>query len=95
VETTSFEKENRLQSVPDEISKEEVTIVLPVLNEEKAVGPVIRELVSEGYHNLMLVDGYSTDATIENAKHLGVQIVQQHGRGKKARRNNWCEKEHR
>jgi len=83
METTRFIQRGTLgQSTSDAISKDEVTIVLPVLNEEGAIGPVLKELFAEGYKNLMLVDGYSTDSTLSNAEIFGVEIIQQHGRGK-------------
>ena len=64
------------------ISKEDVTIVLPTLNEEKAIGGVIDELLAEGYSNILVVDGYSTDRTVEIAKSKGVKVVYQKGKGK-------------
>jgi dolichol-phosphate hexosyltransferase len=66
----------------DSISKNLVTIVLPVLNEEQAIGPVINELRQEGYDNILVVDGYSTDNTPDVLRSLGIRTVQQHGKGK-------------
>ena len=63
-------------------SKDQVTVVLPTLNEEEAVGLVIDELRSEGYGNILVVDGYSTDKTVEIAKEKGVNVISQHGKGK-------------
>ena len=45
------------------VSKDDVTVVLPTLNEEEAIGKVIEELKQVGYHNILVVDGYSTDRT--------------------------------
>ncbi|MBO3840035.1 MAG: glycosyltransferase family 2 protein [Thermoproteota archaeon] len=64
------------------IGKQDVTIVLPTLNEEKAIGIVIDELRQEGYANILVVDGYSKDATVKIAEEKGVKIVYQHGKGK-------------
>jgi len=63
-------------------AKDKVTIVLPVLNEEEAIGKVIEELRVEGYSNILVVDGYSKDRTVEVAKENGVQLLFQHGSGK-------------
>src|SRR5208283_2977417 len=64
-------------------AKDQVTIVIPVKNEELAISPVIDELFQEGYNNILIVDGYSADKTLQiiEAKE-GVTLIQQHGRGK-------------
>ncbi|MEM2049793.1 MAG: glycosyltransferase family 2 protein [Thermoproteota archaeon] len=62
--------------------KKEVTIVLPALNEEEAIGMVIDELKSEGYTNILVVDGYSKDNTVKIACEKGARVIYQHGRGK-------------
>jgi len=64
------------------VSKDQITIVVPTLNEEKAIGVVLEELKQHGYDNILVVDGYSTDNTVEVANHNGVRVVFQHGRGK-------------
>lgn len=68
---------------PVPVGKDDLTIVIPVKNEEGAIGKVIDELYQEGYKNIIVVDGYSTDKTVEIAKSKpGVRFIQQHGRGK-------------
>lgn len=64
------------------ITKEDVTVVLPVLNEEEGVSVVIDELLENGYRNILVVDGYSTDMTVQAARQKGVSVVEQHGKGK-------------
>ncbi len=64
------------------IPKEYVTVVLPTLNEERAIGKVIDELLAEGYTNILVVDGYSTDKTVEIARSKGVKVIYQKGKGK-------------
>lgn len=64
------------------VSKDEVTVVIPVLNEEKSLGRVLDEVVQEGYRNILVVDGYSSDSTVDVAKARGVRVVRQHGVGK-------------
>jgi len=64
------------------IQKEDVTVVLPALNEKEAVESVIRELKQEGYKNIIVIDGYSDDGTFELAQQNGVKVTRQHGVGK-------------
>jgi dolichol-phosphate mannosyltransferase len=63
-------------------SKDEVTIIIPTLNEEEAIGHVIREVLQAGYRNIIIVDGYSSDRTVEIARGMGVHVVTQTGHGK-------------
>ncbi|MEM0352605.1 MAG: glycosyltransferase family 2 protein [Sulfolobales archaeon] len=64
------------------VSKEEITVLIPTLMEEEAIGLVLSELKSEGYTNILVVDGHSTDRTVEIAKSMGVEVTYQDGRGK-------------
>jgi glycosyltransferase involved in cell wall biosynthesis len=71
------------QSLP--ISKNDLTVVIPVKNEELAIGSVIDELTQEEYNNILIVDGYSADNTlqlIQQRKDVTVTVIQQHGNGK-------------
>ncbi|MEM2178051.1 MAG: glycosyltransferase [Candidatus Methanomethylicaceae archaeon] len=61
---------------------DDVTIVLPTLNEEEAIGKVIDEIKAEGFKNILVVDGYSSDRTVEIAKSKGVEVIFQEGSGK-------------
>lgn len=63
-------------------SKDEVTVVLPTLNEEEAIGRVINELKLVGYRNILVVDGYSTDGTAKVAETKGCCVLFQHSSGK-------------
>jgi len=59
-----------------------VTVVVPTLNEEEGIAKVIQELHSVGLGNIMVIDGYSRDKTVEIAKQSGAKILFQQGRGK-------------
>jgi len=63
-------------------SPDEVTVVLCALNEEQGIGEVIEGLRREGFRNIMVVDGYSTDGTVSIALNMGVRVIQQHWEGK-------------
>ena len=62
----------------------DVFIVLPTLNEREAIGSVIDELFSIGVpkDRIMVVDGGSTDGTLEIARSKGVITIIQEGKGK-------------
>ncbi|MCP8317830.1 MAG: glycosyltransferase [archaeon] len=64
------------------ISPDQVTVVLPTLNEEEAVDIIIKEVKSAGFENILVVDGYSSDRTVDIAKQNGIKVILQHGRGK-------------
>jgi dolichol-phosphate mannosyltransferase len=59
-----------------------VTIVIPTLNESEAIGKVLDELFSIGLKNVIIVDGYSSDGTLDIVKKYPVSIIFQHGKGK-------------
>jgi len=60
-----------------------VSVVIPTLNEEKNLPHVFARL-PEGLHEVIVVDGHSTDATVAVARRLrpGVRVITQPGRGK-------------
>ena len=62
--------------------KDDFSVVIPVLNEEKAIGRVIEAVNKAGYHNILVVDGYSTDRTVSVASDNGAIVIYQHGKGK-------------
>jgi glycosyltransferase involved in cell wall biosynthesis len=59
-------------------------VIIPTLNEEENIAEVIRELHQMGYGNILVVDGNSSDRTVEVAKEFGVNVLVQNGRGKGA-----------
>jgi glycosyltransferase involved in cell wall biosynthesis len=64
------------------LGKEDVTIVVPTLNEEKAIEPVLKSLLREGFSNILVVDGNSKDQTVTIVKKHDVAIITQEGKGK-------------
>lgn len=62
--------------------KDQVTVVISTLNEAGAISRVIQETKEEGYLNIIVVDGYSTDKTDRIAFGNGVKLAYQHGIGK-------------
>lgn len=67
-----------------EINRDLVCVLIPTLNEKATIGPVITELKAQGYHNILVADGHSTDGTAEIAESLGARVIQQKGKGKGA-----------
>ncbi|HTY74085.1 MAG TPA: glycosyltransferase family 2 protein [Candidatus Nanoarchaeia archaeon] len=58
-------------------------VILAALNEEEGIGLTISELKTYlGDSRFLVIDGDSTDRTVEVAKNLGAEIVFQKGRGK-------------
>ena len=60
-----------------------ISVVIAALNEEKGIGPTINEMRSflQDFH-LIVVDGNSSDKTIEIAKNFEADILLQEGKGK-------------
>lgn len=58
--------------------------MIPTLNEEQSIGDIVRGFKSMGYDNILVIDGGSTDRTVEIAKREGAKVVMQEGRGKGA-----------
>jgi len=63
---------------------DDVTVVIPTLNEAEGVVKVIEELRAVGVEKILVVDGGSTDGTVELAKEAGAVVIFQEGRGKAA-----------
>jgi dolichol-phosphate hexosyltransferase len=64
-------------------SNPSIQIIIAAMNEEEGIGLTIQELLkSVDNARLLVVDGNSTDRTVEVAKDLGAQVVFQDGKGK-------------
>ena len=62
--------------------KDQVTIVVPTLNEAECIGKLVDEISAAGYNEILVVDGYSKDDTSRIAEEHGAKVVNQHGKGK-------------
>jgi len=61
----------------------EITIVIPTLNEAPGIGLTIKEYQGTFPHaHTLVVDGKSTDGTQKIARRLGAEVIQQEGKGK-------------
>ena len=65
-----------------DFEKDDVCILIPTLNEEATIGEVIEGFLRQGYHNILVIDGNSTDRTREIAERMGAKVVIQTGKGK-------------
>lgn len=54
----------------------EISVIIPVYNEENRIQSTLRSLKSDDVKELIVVDGGSTDQTIEIAKKEGAKVVQ-------------------
>lgn len=58
-----------------------VTVVICAKNEEQSIGKII-ECTKPYSEEIIIVDGHSSDKTVQIAKSLGVRVVQDSGKGK-------------
>lgn len=60
-----------------------ITVIIAAMNEEEGIGPTLMELREELEDPMCLVvDGNSVDKTIEIAKEMGANVLEQKGSGK-------------
>jgi len=58
-----------------------VTLLLPTLNEVNGMKAIMPKIKPEWYDQLLIVDGQSTDGTVEYAKEHGYEVVVQQKKG--------------
>jgi dolichol-phosphate mannosyltransferase len=61
---------------------EDVCVLIPALNEEASIGKVVKSYRELGFNNILVVDGHSTDKTVEKARSAGARVVEQPASGK-------------
>jgi glycosyltransferase (TIGR04182 family) len=64
------------------MDRDDVCVLLPTLDEAETVGSVIDGFRDEGFENVLVIDGHSTDGTQEIARQHGARVVEQSGVGK-------------
>jgi glycosyltransferase involved in cell wall biosynthesis len=78
-----MERGERLQGQKGEEHMPSTQVIIAALNEEEGIGLTIAELHAHlGYPHVLVVDGKSTDRTIEVAKSRGADVILQDGLGK-------------
>ena len=61
---------------------EDVCVLIPTLNEETTIGPLIAEFKELDFNNILVIDGNSNDDTVTIAKDAGARVIIQSGKGK-------------
>jgi glycosyltransferase (TIGR04182 family) len=61
---------------------EDVCVLIPTLNEEESIASVVGDFRAMGFKNILVVDGHSTDGTVERAEAAGARVFLQSGSGK-------------
>ncbi|MCA1916857.1 S-layer glycoprotein N-glycosyltransferase AglJ [Methanospirillum hungatei] len=67
-----------------EVPREQVCVLIPTLNEEPTIGPLIQKFHNAGYYDILVIDGNSTDNTRDKAHQAGANVIIQKGKGKGA-----------
>jgi glycosyltransferase involved in cell wall biosynthesis len=58
-----------------------VSAIIPCLDEEVAIGPVVAAVLAQGVSEVVVVDGGSRDRTVERARAAGARVVVEPRRG--------------
>ncbi|RJT05331.1 S-layer glycoprotein N-glycosyltransferase AglJ [Halococcus sp. IIIV-5B] len=64
------------------VDRGDVCVLIPTYNEAATIGDVVGEFRERGFENVLVVDGHSTDDTVETARENGARVVEQSGRGR-------------
>lgn len=66
------------------IDRDQVCVFIPTLNEEPTIGNLVQEFMEIGYPHIFVMDGNSSDNTLEVARAAGAEVTIQEGKGKGA-----------
>jgi glycosyltransferase involved in cell wall biosynthesis len=58
-----------------------VSVIIPCLDEETAIGPCVAAVISHGLGEVIVVDGGSTDGTVDRASAAGARVIVEPRRG--------------
>ena len=61
--------------------RSDVCVLIPTYNEAATIGSVVGGFHEQGFENVLVVDGHSTDGTQQAAREFGARVVEQSGRG--------------
>jgi O-antigen/teichoic acid export membrane protein/glycosyltransferase involved in cell wall biosynthesis len=67
--------------VDDQVQLADVTVVIPVRNAERLLPDCMESALGEQPRAIIVVDGESSDRTVEIARHYGAMVVSDRGRG--------------
>jgi len=59
------------------VDRDEVRVLVPTYDEAETIGSVVESFREEGFENILVVDGGSTDGTREIASEAGARVVEQ------------------
>jgi glycosyltransferase (TIGR04182 family) len=63
------------------VDRDAVCVLVPTYNEAETIERVVASFVEQGFENVLVIDGGSTDGTRDLAKEAGARVVRQSGRG--------------
>jgi len=67
----------RLRGEKQKPVKMKITVVIPTLNEEQAIGEVVSAVPADRVHEIIVVDNGSTDDTAKRASSAGARVIQE------------------
>jgi glycosyltransferase involved in cell wall biosynthesis len=72
------------------VSERTISVIIVTKNEEKTIKSCLKSIFDQSYKpfEVILVDGNSTDGTVEKAKRFPVKIIRESGRGSPANARN-------
>jgi hypothetical protein len=71
----------QLDPAPSKTATAKTSVVIPCLNEEESIVQVVRDVLAQGVHEVIVVDNGSTDATAARASAAGARVVGEPRRG--------------